>query len=99
MITFIRTVTAAPGKIGDLLGFAHKVAEIIGRVTGEKPAVAMSFGGQANQVAWISAAPSLGEMEQVFAKLMASAEYRDVLKTVEHLIVPGSTHDQIWTHV
>jgi hypothetical protein len=99
MITFIRTTTAAPGKIGDLLEFSHKVTEIIGRVTGEKPAVAMSFGGQTNQIAWISVAPSLGAVEQTFGKLMASAEYRDVLKAVEHLIVPGSTHDQVWIHV
>jgi hypothetical protein len=99
MITFIRATTAAPGKIGNLLEFAHKVAGTIGRVTGEKPAVAMSFGGQTNQVAWITTAPNLGAMEQTFGKLMASSEYRDALKEVEHLIVPGSTHDQIWTHV
>jgi hypothetical protein len=99
VITFIRTATAAPGKIGDLLAFGHKVGEIIGQVTGERPTVAMSFGGQANQVAWISASPNLGAMEQMFGKLMANAEYRDFLKTAEHLIVPGSVHDHIWTHV
>jgi hypothetical protein len=99
MITFIRTATATPGKIGDLLAFGHKAVEIIGQVTGEKPTVAMSFGGQANQIAWISASPNLGALEQMFGKLMANAEYRDFLKTAEQMIVPGSVHDHIWTHV
>jgi hypothetical protein len=54
MITFLRTATAAPGKFLDLLAFAHEKAEASGRASGRKPIVATSFGGTANEVAWIS---------------------------------------------
>jgi len=99
MITFIRTVTAAPGKFVDLLAFAQQISEVGGRISGRKLTVATSFGGVANEVAWISTAENLGAMDDVFGKLMASEEYRSTLKKAEHLIVPGSARDQVWRHI
>jgi hypothetical protein len=98
MITFIRTATAAPGKFVDLVAFAHQISEVAGQASGRKLTVATSFGGIANEVAWISTADNLGAMEEVANKLMASEEYRTTLKKAENLIVPGSLRDQVWRH-
>jgi hypothetical protein len=35
----------------------------------------------------------------VLAKLIGAAEYRDALKKVDHLVVPGSSQDQIWRQI
>jgi hypothetical protein len=99
MITHIRTAVALSGKSLELMGFAKEMAEIIGRVTGTKPAVASAFGGNANEVAWISQPESLSQMEETLAKLVADPDYRTTLKKAEHLVVPGMTRDHVWRHV
>jgi hypothetical protein len=60
--------------------------------------VAVSFGGNANELAWISQADSLAQMEETLAKLIADPNYRTALKKAEHLAVPGMTHDHVWRH-
>ena len=99
MITHIRTAVALSGKSLEFVAFAKEMAEIINRVTGIKPVVAASFGGNANELAWISQADSLAQMEETFAKLTADADYRAGLKKAEHLAVPGMTRDHVWRHV
>jgi hypothetical protein len=88
-----------PGKLLELVAFGKEIAEVINRVSGNKPAVAGSFGGNANEVAWISQSDSLAQMEGVFAKLMADPDYRAMLKKAEHLVVAGMTKDHVWRHV
>jgi hypothetical protein len=61
--------------------------------------VAASFGGNANELAWISQADSLAQMEETLAKLVADPDYRTALKKAEHLAVPGMTHDYVWRHI
>jgi len=81
------------------VGFEKEMAEIIGHVTGAKPIISTRFGGNANEVAWVSHPDSLAQLEEMGAKLMADADYRTAIKKAEHLAVPGMTHDQIWRHV
>jgi hypothetical protein len=99
MITHIRTAVALSGKSLELIGFAKEMAEIIGRVTGTKPVVASAFGGNANEVAWISQSESFSQMEEALAKLVADPGYRAEVKKAEHLAVPGLTHDRFWRHI
>ncbi len=99
MITYMRTAVALSGKSLEFLAFAKEMAEIIGRVTGTKPVVSTRFGGNANEIAWISHPESLAQMEEIGAKLMADPDYRAGLKKAEHLVVAGMTHDHIWRHV
>jgi hypothetical protein len=99
MITHIRTTVAQSGKAVELVGFAKEMAEIIGHIAGAKPTVATSFGGNANEVAWIMQAESLAQMEESMSKLMADAGYRAQLKKAEHLVVSGMTKDHIWRHI
>jgi hypothetical protein len=99
MITHIRTAVALSGKSLELIAFAKEMAEIINRVTGRKPVVAGAFGGNANEVAWISQAESFSQMEETLAKLVADPDYRAALKKAEHLAVPGMTRDHVWRHI
>jgi hypothetical protein len=98
MITHIRTAVALSGKSLEFAAFAKEMAEIISRVTGKKPLVAASFGGNANEMAWISQADSLAQMEETLAKLVADPDYRTALKKAEHLAVPGMSQDHVWRH-
>jgi hypothetical protein len=98
MITHIRTAVALSSKSLEYAAFAKEMAEIINLATGRKPVVATSFGGNANEFAWISQADSLAQMEETLAKLVADADYRATLKKAEHLAVPGMTHDHVWRH-
>jgi hypothetical protein len=99
MITYIRTAVALSGKSLEFVGFAKEMAEIIGRVTGKKPDICTSFGGNANEIAWISQADNLAQLDELGAKLMVDADYRAAIKKAEHLAVPGMTRDQVWRHV
>jgi hypothetical protein len=63
------------------------------------PVVATSFGGNANELAWISQSDSLAEMEETLGKLVTDADYRAALKKAEHLAVPGMTRDHVWRHI
>ncbi len=99
MITFVRTVVAMPGKIGDVLALAKETAAHVKRVTGSDVAVGASFGGSFSEVAWISHADSVAEMEAANDKMMADAEIRALFKRWENMIVPGATRDHIWRHV
>ena len=74
MITYVRTAVAQSGKSLELLAFAKEMAEIIGRVTGEKPSVATRFGHNANEVAWIMQADGVAQLEESFGKLAADAD-------------------------
>jgi hypothetical protein len=99
MITFVRTTVALPGKIGDVVALAKETAAHVKRVTGTDVAVATSFGGSYSEVAWISHADNLADMEEANNKLMADAEFRAQLKKWENMVVPGATRDHIWRHV
>ena len=36
MITFVRTATIAPGKVGEALAFAHQIAKLVEKISGLK---------------------------------------------------------------
>ncbi len=99
MITFVRTATAVPGKAIELIAFAYKIAGVVTSVTGVKVTVGVTVGGANGEVAWIANYDNLAHFEEALGKLMGAAEYREALKKVEHLAVPGSSRDQIWRHI
>jgi hypothetical protein len=96
MIVFVRTMVAMPGKTMELIAFAKEIAKVVKQANGVEVSVSTSIGGAAGAVAWTSMAESLAELEKGTATLMANAEYQSMLKKAEGLVVPGSTHDQLW---
>lgn len=98
-ITYVRTAVALSGKSLEFIAFAKEISELIGGIIGRKPTVATCFGGNANEIAWISEAESLAQMEETAGKLAANADYRAMLKNAENFAVPGMTKDHVWWHV
>jgi hypothetical protein len=53
-ITYVRTAVALSGKSLEFVAFAKEISEVIGGIVGTKPIVATRFGGNANEITWIS---------------------------------------------
>jgi len=99
MITFVRTATAVPGKIGETLVWGKEIAAIVKRVTGKDMAVANPFGGAVTEVAWIAQWDTVGQADEAMVKLMADREYTTSLTKAGQLLVAGSARDHIWKHI
>ncbi|MDR3422828.1 MAG: hypothetical protein P4L80_16560 [Xanthobacteraceae bacterium] len=72
MITFVRTATAAPGKLFDALKWVKEITAIVKRVTGKDMAVGNPFGGAVTEVAWIAQWDSVGQADEAFVELLAA---------------------------
>jgi hypothetical protein len=96
MTTITRSASIAPGKLADVLAFAHQIAKFIGEKHGTKLELLMPVGGNPNRIAWRADYANLGEWETLSAKLMADPEYMALLGTTSALFIPGSVHDDIW---
>ena len=98
MITFVRSLTVQPGKIGEAVGWGKELVGIVKRVTGKDLALCTSFGGAIGALAWIGNYDSMAQIEDTLAKLMADREYLAAIGKAGQLAVPGSGHDQFWRH-
>jgi hypothetical protein len=95
MVRVVRTNIALPGKLLELLGVAKEIAAVV-KGLGLDLAVCSAFGGNPAEVAWIFQVDSVAQLEANYIKIMSDAGYRNVLKKLENLVVPGSARDQIW---
>ena len=75
MITFVRTATIAPGKVGEALAFAHQIAKLVDKITGLKVGVSMPVSGNPFRIAWVAAEPDLASLEANTNKLLSNPEY------------------------
>jgi hypothetical protein len=98
MITIVRSVQIAPGKLGELLPLAKEICDIAKRVMGVDIAFATAFGGNLSDVAWIWQRSDMGQVEDGFVKMMADAAYRQALMKLQGLLIPGMGRDQYWRH-
>ena len=98
MITFVRSLTVQPGKIGEAVGWGKELVGIVKRVTGKDLALCTSFGGAIGALAWIGHYDSMAQIEDTLAKLMADREYLAAIGKAGQLVVSGSGHDQFWRH-
>lgn len=96
MITFVRTVSAMPGKHGEMLAFAHKLKAYLKEKHDIETGLIVPIGGNPNRIAFVNMAPSLAELEIGMGKLAADAEYQKMLVANAANVIPGSVHDEIW---
>jgi hypothetical protein len=96
MITFVRSVTAQPGKIGEAVAWGKEIVRIVKRATGKDITLCTSFGGAIGGVAWIVQYDNMGQAEEFLMKLLGDHDYVTALATAQQLFVPGSGHDQFW---
>lgn len=96
MITFMRTVTAKPGKLPEVIAFAGSIAQIAGRATGNEVKVLLPVGGKFSEIAWVSQFDTLAQFEDANSKLLQDESYVAMLRKAEGLFVDGSGYDRLW---
>lgn len=99
MITFVRTVSVAPGKTADAMAFAHAIAKLIKEKVGSDLRINVPIGGNPNRIAFVTVYASLSEFEAVSTKLVADADYLKIVATNASNFLPGSVFDEIWRGV
>jgi hypothetical protein len=99
MITLFRSGAIAPGKTGDMMVFAHKIAAYIKATFGVELEVMMPIGGNPMRVGWASRYEDLAAMDAVMTKMFADKKYMDMAAKGSDLFIPGSLQDSIWRTV
>jgi hypothetical protein len=99
MITLFRSGAIAPGKTGDMMVFAHKIASYFKATFGVELEVMMPVGGNPMRVGWASRYEDLGAMEVVTKKMLADKHYMEMTTKGSDLFIPGSLQDSIWRTV
>ncbi len=96
MITFVRTVSAMPGKFGELLAFAHRVKAYLKEKYDADTGLSMPIGGNPARIAFVSTSPSLADLEVIMGKLANDADYQKMVAANAANVIPGSVHDELW---
>ena len=98
MITFVRTVSIAPGKLAEIMEFSHKVVKHVKATsTACQSRPIMPIGRvNADRIAYVTTYPSLAEFEAASTKLTTDADYQKLVAANAANVIPGSVHDEIW---
>ncbi|MGB8856116.1 MAG: hypothetical protein WCC58_05535 [Burkholderiales bacterium] len=99
MIAISRTASIAPGKTGEAIEMAHKVAKYIKDKHGTTLEVFMPLGGNPARISWHARYESLAEWETLSAKLLGDKKYMDLLSKNKETFLPGSVRDEIWRSI
>ena len=99
MITMIRSAAIAPGKVGDAITFAHKIAKHILDTYGVKLTLSMPIGGNPNRIAWIATYAGVAEWDAFGSKLMSDPDYMAAVAANSATFLPGSIHDELWRSI
>jgi hypothetical protein len=96
MITWYRTSSIAPGKLGKALAFAQEVSAYVKKKTGVELRVGMPIGGNPHRIGWSAQYEDLGALEATMTKLTSDAKYHEILAKSADLFIAGSAHDEMW---
>jgi hypothetical protein len=99
MITVMRTGAIAPGKTGEALAFAHQIAKYMHEKYGATIHLLVPVGGNPGRLGFRSEFANLAEWEARSAKLLADAEYMELLAKNAAFFLPGSVNDDIWRSI
>ena len=99
MITLFRSGAIAPGKTGDMMVFAHKIAAYFKANFGVELEVMMPIGGNPMRVGWAGRYKDLAAMEAVMNRMLTDKKYMDMAAKGTDLFIPGSLQDSIWRTV
>ena len=99
MITFVRTISIAPGKVPECLAFARTIAKLAEEKFDLDIRLDMPVGGDPNRIAFVSEYVNLAEYESTIGKFTGDAEYLKLVANNAANVIPGSTFDEIWRSV
>ncbi len=96
MITFVRTLSIAPGKHAQVMSFTRQVQKLFAEKYGIELRAAAPIGGDPNRIAYSSSFATLLEYEQALLKISADPQYQKLVAAYLPHIDHGATHDQLW---
>ncbi len=99
MISFVRTYSIMPGKVGEAVAFARKLQTYVKDKYNIDMGLSMPIGGNPNRIAFVSMASGLADLEAVMGKLAADLDYQQMLVGNAASVVPGSVHDELWRSI
>ena len=95
----VASANIALTRVGDAMAFAAEITATVSEILGKQGGLATAVTGDRSRVVWVGNAASLAEVEESGDKLEASAEYMDLFKRSEGLIVPNTLQQNIWQRV
>jgi hypothetical protein len=99
MITFVRTVSIAPGRIPEAFAFAHQTTKLIKEKFGLDVRVSVPIGGNPNRLGFAASYANLAEFEAAMSKITADGDYMKLITTNAENFLPGSAFDEIWRSI
>jgi hypothetical protein len=96
MIHFTRTVTIAPGKLGEALTFAREISRFVEQHYDRKLEVSMPVSGNPHRIMWSTSYANLDAFEQFSTRTMSDPKYLEALHKGGTLFVAGSLLDELW---
>ena len=96
MITFVRRLTAVPGKPAEAVAFAVEIAQAASNIIGKEVKVLLPIGGNFSEIAWVAQYENLAELEEANAKVLQDEGYLRLAGKAAGLFVDGSGYDRIW---
>jgi len=97
MIFFVLTISIAPGKNADAIAFAHKATQYTKDKFKRDTQISIPIGGNPNRIAFSSRYADLAEFESVATQMMADGDYQKLVAGNAANIIPGTTHDEVWS--
>jgi hypothetical protein len=98
MITVIRTLTIAPGRMGPAMAVVRETAAHLKRRHDLDFVVATPVGGNPLRISWIGQYADLAAVERALDAMSTDADLATLMVRNAENVVPGTTRDEIWRH-
>ena len=99
MVYFVRSYRFVGSKAQEAIGWSLKVAEYINKKYNSNVEVLLNATGIQTEVHWMGRGESIGEIEQLFGKLLTDPEYQKILGEAAGLFVDGTWRDHYYRTV
>lgn len=99
MYIIVGTFYALPGKLPELIAVLREERELRKKITGTDTMVLTPVGGKFSEAKYRFQVESLSEYEEEVKKLEADPEWQALLKRGAALVVPNTSHMEIYRQV
>ncbi|UCF98163.1 MAG: hypothetical protein JSV89_01185 [Spirochaetaceae bacterium] len=99
MVYFVRSDRFVGSKAQEAIGWALKVADYVNKKYDTNVEVLMNVTGIQTELHWLARGKSVGEIEELFGKLLSDPEYQKLLGETEGMFVDGTLKDHYYRSV
>jgi hypothetical protein len=96
MVYFARSERFVGRKAQEAIEWALKVADYVNKKYDTNVEVLMNVTGAQTELHWFARGESVGEIEELFGKLLSDAGYKKMLEESEGLFVDGTLKDHYY---